>query len=247
MNKAGELAHLEHFKRVFAGFPPGRIAEFESPDFLIHGEGRTLGIEHTEVFHPVPPDGASPQAQESWAEKTVSRASKLWKKAAGFPLLVQVRFHPRAELSAQNVDTVAQEIVSAIGETKIQPGDTLILKRVSRSQITLPTEVSRVYLWRPATASKQGDRWCCSSAGFVPELTEQDIQGKIDKKEKKLEKYRTRCSEVWLLMVADNLRFPNSVELTASALSNRYATRFYRVFFFWDSDLRWRELWISAS
>ncbi len=247
MNKAGELAHLKHFKQVFPGFPPGRIETHESPDFLIDGACRTIGVEHTEVYHPVPPDGYSPQAQDHWAQKIVSRTSELWKKAAGFPLLVQVSFHPRSHLSRKNVEALAQEIVSVIGETKIQPGKSLTLKRVSRQQITLPTEVSRLYLQRPTRATKQGDRWCCSSAGFVPELTEQHIQAKIDGKEKKLEKYRGRCSEIWLLMVADNLRFPNSVELTESALNNRYTTQFDRVFFFWDSDRRWRELCVSAG
>lgn len=45
-----ERLQLEHFVRVFAGFPLEACSHSDRPDMIVRAGGRTIGIEHTEVF-----------------------------------------------------------------------------------------------------------------------------------------------------------------------------------------------------
>jgi hypothetical protein len=89
--------------------------------------------------------------------------------------------------------------------------------------------------------------WRCSSAGFIPQITPIQLQEKIDKKDQKLDNYKFKCSKRWLLIVADDLRVPSTVDITVLASTHRYITRFDRVFFFWNSTRRYIELQVEKT
>lgn len=247
MKKARELAHLEHFRQICPVFPKGEIEKTESPDFLVRGGSRLLGIEHTEIFQPGRPHGGSLQAQDSLAQKAVARARELWMEAVGRPLLVQILFHPRVKIAKENIDAIAEAIARAVEKTTIEPGEVVMLKRTGVTQVFLPREVVHIAIRRPLIDKKEEDLWRCSSSGWIPELPPQEIQDVIDKKGRKLANYTLNCSEVWLLIVADAARLPATVDLSESALLHVYTTRFDRVFFFSNADRRYAELNIGVG
>ena len=247
MNKNRELVHLEHFRQVCPVFPQGEIEQAESPDFLVRRDSGLLGIEHTEIFQPGLPHGASLQAQDSLAQRAVCRARELWKQAIGRPLFVQILFNPRVNITKRRVDAVARAIARVVEETSIEPGEHMTLKRNPITRVSFPREVVFIFIRRPLADRDQEDRWCCSSSGFVPSLSPQDIQNVLDKKESKLRNYLLKCPEVWLLIVADALRVPKTVDLSEPALLHCYTTRFDRVFFFWNAVRRFVELNASAN
>jgi hypothetical protein len=238
MRKSRELIHLEHFKEAYPFFPCGDIEQTEKPDFIVHALHKDIGIEHTEMFQPGAPNGGSLQAQDSLALRVVEKASDLYRSNHSQSLLVQVLFNPRVEISKRDINRIAEAIVCLVDRTPVKPGNTIALKRTREDSVYFPTEIAHIYICRQ---NGKENVWFCSSSGFVPQITPKQIQEKINAKNQKLDSYKSRCSELWLLLVADYLRIPSMIDLTELAHTHHYVTRFDRVFFFWNSSRRYDE------
>ncbi|PKN94834.1 MAG: hypothetical protein CVU44_03240 [Chloroflexi bacterium HGW-Chloroflexi-6] len=240
MDKIREFIHLKHFKEVCNFFPDGEIEVFEKPDFIVHTQDNLLGIEHTEIFQPGPTDGTSLQAQDSLGQKVVSKANGLYLKDHSQPLLVQVLFNHKTKLGRKDVDRLAERVVHLVITTPIEPGTPITRKRNRENSEYFPNEIVMLHIY--AHPNGKENKWRSSSAGWIPEITPEYLQEIINQKEKKLDNYKSKCSEMWLLIVADDLRIPSSVDLTVLALAHQYSTRFNRIFFFWNSTRRYHEL-----
>ena len=245
MKKTRELIHLEHFKEIFPFFPEGEIEKTEKPDFIVHAPHKHLGNEHTEMFQPGDPHGESMQAQDSLAQRVVDKANQLYLQNNSQPLLVQILFKPRGIMGKQDVQRIAKMVVHLIEETPIEAGSPNTLRRTRENSEYFPKEIAMVHVYSHPNGKE--NRWVCSSIGFVPQLASEQLQEKIDKKEQKLDSYISKCSEVWLLIVADDLRIPSSVDLTMLAATHHYITRFDRVFFFWNASRRYVELQLAKA
>lgn len=245
MKKTRELIHLEHFREVCPFFPEGEIEKTEKPDFIVHAPHQHLGIEHTEMFQPGAPHGESLQAQDSLAQRVVDKANQLYLQNHSQPLLVQTLFKPRGKMSKQDTQRIAKMIVHLIEETPIESGSSITLQRTIENSEHFPKEIAMIHAYSHPNGKE--NRWVCSSVGFVPQITPEQLQEKIDKKEQKLDGYKSKCSEVWLLIVADDLRIPSTVDLAALASTHRYITRFDRIFFFWNSSRRYLELQVAHA
>jgi hypothetical protein len=92
MDKKHELLHLKRFKENCTFFPDGEIECTERPDFIIHLDDKLIGIEHTQIFQPGPPDGSSLQAQAVLMRKIVKKASELYLRQHNKPIFVWVTF-----------------------------------------------------------------------------------------------------------------------------------------------------------
>jgi len=249
MKKSRELIHLEHFKSVCPFFPDGDIEPLENdqepPDFIVHSPPKHLGIEHTEIFQPGPSHGGSQQAQDSLAQKVVDKVNQLYLQNHSQSLLVQVTFKPRTKISKQDISRIADMINNLVEETLIEPGSPITLKRTRENSERFPKEVAMMTIFGQSNGNE--NRWCCSSAGFISEITVEQLQKIIDNKESKLDNYKFKCSEIWLLIVSDNIRIPSSVDLSLSSTTHHYNTRFNRMFFFWNSSRKYIELNVSSS
>jgi hypothetical protein len=247
MKKERELAHLELFREILSSFPTGTVEESESPDFIIHTDRGLLGIEHTQVFQPGPPHGGSLQAQDSLARSAVKRASELHIQSGGPPLLVQILFNPQRRIRKRNIDEIATAISGTIAKADVKPGDQLLLGRTPATLGSFPKEVALIAVRRPLQELEDRHHWRASSAGFVPMLGPDYVQAVIDRKEPKLVTYNDKCAEVWLLIVAEALRAPSSVDIDGSAVTHKYTTNFDRVFFLWYFDHSLLELKTCAT
>lgn len=245
LKKNREFTHLEHFKEVCPFFPDGEIEKTEKPDFIVNTQDNLLGIEHTEIFQPGPTDGTSLQAQDSLGQRVVSKANSLYLKTHSQPLLVQILFNHRVKISKKNVDCLAERVVHLIEMTQIELGNPITLKRTKENSEYFPNEIVMLHIY--AHPNGKENKWHSSSAGWIPEVTPKYLQEKIDQKEQKLDNYKSKCSEIWLLIVADDLRIPSSVDLTELVLAHQYSTRFNRVFFFWNSTRSYIELQLTNS
>jgi hypothetical protein len=124
-------------------------------------------------------------------------------------------------------------------------GEPITLRRTSENSAYFPNEIVMLHIY--AHPNGKENKWRSSSAGWIPEITPEYLQEKIDQKELKLNHYNSRCSEIWLLIVADDLRIPSTIDLSELALSYQYNTSFNRVFFFWNSTRRYVELQLTSS
>ena len=77
----------------------------------MHTQGNLLGIEHTEIFQPGPPDGASLQAQDNLRQAIVRKANSLYLNRYIQPLLVQVLFNDRYKINKKDQDHLAERIM----------------------------------------------------------------------------------------------------------------------------------------
>lgn len=245
MKKNHELIHLEHFKEVCPSFPEGKIESTEKPDFIVHTQENLLGIEHTEIYQLGPSDGTSLQAQDSLAQKVVEKAHSLYLEQHSQPLLVQIHFNHRIRLRKTEVDRLAKAIMHLVETTPIEPGLSITIMRSAENSINFPNEIAMLHI--NAHSLGKETKWFCSSAGWIPEVTPEDIQKKINHKETKLSSYKSRCSEIWLLLVIDDLRIPSSVDSSREASTYQYSTRFDRVFIFWNSTRCFIELLLAKD
>jgi hypothetical protein len=239
MEKTRERAHVDHFKEICTFFPEGDIKSGEAPDFTVPTEGGLLGIEHTEIFQP---DTSTKenylQAQDSLARKVVAKAKSLYLQSHTRPLLVQVLFNSNVTITKHEVGGLAQALVSLIDGASIDPGSTIVLKRTRGNRELFPHEIATVSI----RSNVKDSRWEASSLGYPSTINEQQLQQKIDLKEAKLDRYVRKCSQLWLLIVADNVRIPSTVYLTPEASVHRYSSKFNRIFFFSNSSRSFVEL-----
>jgi hypothetical protein len=243
MDKTRELTHLEHFRETCDFFPGGEIEKTEKPDFIVHTKDKLLGIEHTEIFQPRPSNGGSFQAQDALAQRVVSQASMFYLQNSNQPLYVQIMFRPRVILRKRKVTSLAKMVSQLIERTPLSPGTPITLKRIKGNSEYFPIEIAMIHLYSHPNGKE--NLWRCSSAGFIPEITADYLQEKIDQKEQKLDNYMSQCLEIWLLIVADDLRIPSTIDISGSASIHRYRTRFDRVFFFCNATRHYIELQLA--
>lgn len=243
MTKIREYNHLLHFRDVCHLFPDGEIECTEKPDFIVHGGDRILGIEHTEIFQPGKPDGTSLQAQDSLSQQVVNKASEIYFRNFSQPLLVQVLFNHGTMIRNIDVARLSNSIVQLIESAHIKPGDSITIKRTKENLEYFPREIIMLHV----CIQHEENEWRSSSSGWIPEITPEYLQERIDQKDLKLKTYKSKCSELWLLIVADNLRIPSAVDLSDMAISHQYPTGFDRIFLFWDSSKSFVELKLKTN
>lgn len=232
MKKEREFAHLLHFKEIYPFFPDGEIECSESPDFLLQATEGSLGIEHTEIFHPGLPHGVSIQAQESLQKRTIQQAKELYSEDGEPNLKVLVLFNPGNILRKQDTSKIAQEIVNLAKSSIPAKGDSIELRPTFETWETFPKEVAFIKIRR--SQKEESDAfWKCLGVVFIPSINENDIREKIIEKENKLYQYKEKCEKVWLLIVADEFRISSTINLTSQAIRYNYQTGFDRVFVFW--------------
>ncbi len=146
-------------------------------------------------------------------------------------------------MSKKDVNQLAEAIVKLIELTPMEPGNPITIKRTTENSEYFPNEIVLFHIY--AHPNGKENKWCSSSAGWIPKITPEYLQERIDQKEQKLDNYKSKCSELWLLIVADDLRIPSSVDLPELASAHQYSTRFNRVFFFWNSTRHYIELQLT--
>lgn len=244
MDKERELKHLLRFKEVFPYFPEGAIECTEKPDFVVQAPTCLLGIEHTEIFQPGPLDHTSLQAQDSLREKVVNKINRSFKQYTR-QLFAQISFDPRVMIGKKDVDHLAKAVENLIRLTLIEPDKPIVLRRTRENSIYFPREIRSILVYCLPDGNKH--EWRSFSSGTIPEVNSEYIQDIINQKEQKLDNYKSKCSEIWLLIVADNIRIPSSVDLHQVALAHKYSTKFNRVFFFWYSTYHYTELQLTSK
>jgi len=245
MHKGRERAHLLRFKEACPFFPDGKIESDEQPDFVVHTSDGLLGIEHTEMFQPGPSHGGSLQAQESLRQRITGWARELHEQAGGQPLHVGVLFHPEVEIRKQGTRDIAGALARLVIEADVEPGRLMEIKPTWETDDTFPKGVVLIQICRHPGGKR--NCWSCHSAGFATTISRKDIQGVIERKECKLNVYRAKCPEVWLLIVADEHSASSTVRLAKQSMEHCYETRFDRVFFFWNWDCRFVELRLAEK
>src|SRR5215831_15545087 len=87
-----ETIYLEEARRAPSIFPAGAVVAHERPDFLLQADGRTIGIEVTELCR------EEPRAEGGKLSKVAAAANARYDRLANaIPVEVSASFAPRSE------------------------------------------------------------------------------------------------------------------------------------------------------
>jgi hypothetical protein len=225
---------LEHQRITPTCIDPG-----ESPDFLINLDGRTVGIEVTELFirrcnseARLIPEDPTLQAIESISSKIVSRAREIYFDANNPPVLAKIVFSsPIIPGDKRKDDQIAKLIADQIQSMSRQDseGSEWRSSEDEKAENPLSEWVSFISTWR--VAERHRARWSPNSAGLVSPLTPARLQEEIDIKASRINAYKERAEEVWLLIVVDRTRssqkFSVMPDFPLDSISSPFAKTFY--------------------
>ncbi len=130
------------------------------------------------------------------------------------------------ELANALADLVEVHLPEEDGEVAIKPPHP--------AWLSLPPEVSFLSIRRKKILSR--NLWAPARGASVPTLKPLDLQKRIEEKDGKITSYRQKCSQVWLLIVANGFEPSTFGELAPEIEEFSFETNFDRVFFLHHAD-----------
>jgi hypothetical protein len=226
--KQHERFLLERFLEA-AALEADIVEEREAPDFIVRFEGRSIGIEVTELFISHDPRQDLLQVQESIATRIVSRAQQIYQGSGARPAHVSVCFAPGCDLRRLHRDRTASELAAFVRSLDLgewQRADW----RPEESNGPLPDEISFVHAL--GIPSFEMAHWAVARAGWAAPLTPEVFQSRVDEKAQRLSKYRDAVEENWLIVVADATQPSGLFDPSSQFDASRVSSPFSRTFFY---------------
>lgn len=231
--KYRELAHLLAFKESIPDFPHGKIPKNkEHPDFPISSSTKTIGIEHTEVFHKPKKNGCTLQAEENYIFQILNRSKRLYDCSNNVPVVVWVNISIGTQFSKRQIDSIAKALVQVVkNNIPEDEKESIELKRNWRAEDQLPKKISSITIIR--FGNRENSAWLpIGLGGAVPEITYDLVQESINRKNHKVDNYRIKCDEIWLLIVVYGFLPSTWFDVTGNALEEKYISDFDRTYLF---------------
>lgn len=210
----------------------------ESPDFLIQQENSILGVEVTEIFQMPPEDGVYLQEQEKIKSDIISTTEDILKEKGIPTVKVYVSFNDNFRI---NIDTskfalkkrdrysIPKILVDIICNNIPNFAEKIEVYGVYCEK--LPIQINSVHISREESYSKifVGT----SSGGILPPLDYDNLNKTINAKNNKINTYKEKCDECWLLIISNDIHFEKTFDLENSmpALDSCYNFEFNKVFF----------------
>jgi hypothetical protein len=226
-DKLHEMRQLELLRRVLPDFPVGLLEWQETPDCIVRGESKKIGIELT-TYHHTPPLGersfTEVRSLTSWI---VELAHRKFMDAGGPPLYVNVHFRNEPPVSKSNAQSIADALASAIQQTNkplcIDEG------RMPVPWELLPEEIASVGV--AASVDGKDRLWSAGAGAWQIPLQAADVQAIVERKSKMHAKARAKCEEVWLVIATDMWRAA-PVEFSDSVAEQVFSGPFDRAIWF---------------
>lgn len=196
LKKRRERYFFDLAQQLTGCWPTGHVDdEGEQPDIVVSTEGGAYGVEVTELV------GDVRKAFEDSRRLVCEKARALWLSEGRLTALdVRVTFHEKAVMNKRAQDVAAHELVTIVKAHSSDSGESL----ASHLQCGVSFESAFFHsVWLHYRPSIESATWQPVGAWGVPLISVTDIQAVIDKKQGKLEAYRRRAQDVWLLVVLD--------------------------------------------
>jgi hypothetical protein len=206
------------------------VHDRETPDFAIQHDGRLIGVEVTEVFHPTRDAGVPKQANESIARRVVRLAQDKFTSDGGPSLRVSVAFTPSSSTEVLNREDSAQKLADLVRRLVAQPGEVLEWRANHREDLLLASVFSYVHVYRHPASFRS--HWLVAAAGWVSPLTAGHLQDRVNEKAKRLDAYRVALPEVWLLLGVWGREPSQFFDLESPPSPNAVRSPFDRTYFY---------------
>lgn len=223
-----ERLWLDEIAKIDSDFPPGAVIEGENPDFVIKKAGKTIGIELADFYRGQGPDGSIKKKNESLQQKVITRAQEQFERTHGIPLIVDIVFQPRQDVSGNDLLDLATEIARIVSCNI--PNELYGMVRVGYEQFDsslLDQYLSSITINR----ADRLDRWHVFGADWTDALPG-DLNYVILTHDQNVERYLKNCDEVWLYIVADSLNLSSSITSTEILEQQAYQSQFRTIRFY---------------
>ncbi len=188
----------------------------ESPDILLRWDDRLIGVEHTECYRGFS-NGCTSAKTENTLKRIVEEAVGAYSAKGGVPLTFGVAFNGDSPIDHPN------SLAAAIGHLLLQWSGNVKLNPYDRPEkVPIDRNISpEMYSVNHIFAQSVG---AVTSSGFVVsgfhtmDLGENRLAEVIADKAARLNKYRQRCDEVWLLVALPRLYLTSDYALPHTEL-----------------------------
>lgn len=226
--KEVELWRLDRLKSFIADFPEGCIEPTERPDFLIHCSAKVIGIELTDLHRQTPQGLVSEQASESMRHKVVARAKEIYESRLLPPVIATFFLNDRVHIKKREAELLATDLANLVSSNVPAINASIEIPESWDDFRTLPAVLHSLSVRRLDVVTKTF--FSNPGATWVSTLSRQDIERVLESKEGKLENYRAKCDEVWLVINSDIESMSTWFEIEQSLLDESFSTRFDRVY-----------------
>lgn len=182
-----ESHYMAEAQKASALFPVGTLVPHEGPDFLLHSDHGTIGIEMTELCQ------EEPRAEAGRLAKVATKAHELFRRLPNsHPVDVRAAFAPNIK------NLTFQQLVKGLTDFVFVHQHTF--GGFNWNEQKLPEGYCYIGLHEPMNSIGQ---WRTTRAFNVALAKRQLLDDCIQAKHKRLSTYRTAAAEVWLLIVND--------------------------------------------
>jgi hypothetical protein len=226
--KSEEVYRVEQMRNALGGAPVGTLEPWDEPDVCVLTSERRIGIEVTELHQDAIFGHAPRRLQESERAQITARARAL-AEASGMPVVnVAVHFNDSVPVSKTDRDTIASGLIELVSKN-LPNSDASVTVEVWREPNNPLPWIRSVRLFRADFLTKH--HWSVPDSGWVQMDFIPQLQRTINEKNSKHGRYRQRCDECWLLIVASGGRPSGLFEPSAETKNHLYQSLFERTFF----------------
>ena len=222
--KDEERLFVEILAKELDAFPPGKLVDSESPDFLVATSEGVIGIEVTKIHH-----ANEPRQQESECRSLVNTACRLYESESTIPLEVKVHLGGSTQFKKRNRDKFARILANLVLTNIPRPDSWISLENNWKNPNFFPYEIEGLSIIRLSAFRR--NFWSVPSAGFFQENFAPKIEAIIAIKEHAISNYGTECIRRWLLIVAEGNSASTFFDPSTKTLQHSYRSSFDRIFF----------------
>lgn len=231
---------LDRFLVTLGLHDVGEIVPGEQPDFVIYKEPLCIGIEVTRYFIQSETGSHPLQEQESLRNSMLQLASEKYASRDHRLVHVNILFHFSKVLRKNDLDQLAEQIVHLVSSMDVPIGEFETIESSWKYPSRLPDQLLSITVARLGTLKQSS--WLANDVGFMPECAVKEIQFILDSKESKVDDYRERCSEIWLLIAVDGFGLSSNADFPQNLQDAIYSSSFDRAFLFVNQESRYLEL-----
>lgn len=222
-----ERWQLEKFSSLMPSIPLDDVAPSEEPDFLVRINNKVLGIELTELHRKSAPGAIPQQATEAMKRRVVERAQEIYAAKSLPPIRCAVLMNGQ-HISKAEIEPLANAIVEIATRNMPDRNSSAREEYMWTNRDYFPERIHSVHVHRHDVVPY--NHFLCPGAAWVGRLTSDDISRAIAPKERKYEKYRESCDDVWLVINTDFEKMSTWFEFDPASVGVPFHSRFQRIF-----------------
>lgn len=225
--KDRENRYIEKVKLLYAKFPPGSVVSDEEPDFLVTNEQTTCGIELVQYVRGQGKGGSPIRWREELHHQIIVLAKSKYEAQSAIPVSVHLHWFHHRELRGTDVDRISDDICELVINCRpLEINESVGIEPDYRAHIS--DFISRVSIRRRGSGKSVFSNFEVGPA----EAYAVELQRLISSKNEKVSSYLKKCSQVWLVIVADGQRISSSGELSLRERQTKFESEFKKILYY---------------